>query len=116
MKKINPMHHMNKSAPDHRDIISYLYGSIDSDKQRFLEEQLTEDEFFGDAIEGLKSIASATELNAIHKSLSYSVKRNLKKTKSKKPWEYPMGLIVFTLILILSLIVASYWIILQLSQ
>ena len=111
MKKTNPIQSMGSSLPNQLEIISYLNGTIDNEKRRSLEIQLTNDEFLGDAIEGLKEIQSDTDLNILHSTVAYSIKRNLNKTKSKNNLQYPIWMIVLTMGLIFSLVVIGYWII-----
>ncbi|MEY3433475.1 MAG: hypothetical protein RL131_1411, partial [Bacteroidota bacterium] len=102
---------INQYVPEHQEILNYMDGTIDSHKKRVFEEQLTEDTFLGEAIEGLQSISTTSELNALHHSVRNAWQRKLKRRSPIQRFIYPTWMLALSIGLILALILAGYWII-----
>lgn len=111
MKKPNSTYFINPPVPEHQEILNYIDGTIDDKKKRVFEEQFAEDEFLGDAIEGLQTIGSASELKVLHNSVQNAWQRKLKRRSKIERLIYPTWMLVLSIGLILLIILAGYWIV-----
>lgn len=104
---------------DQETLLLYLNGQLSEEKRHEVEKKLLENEFAGDALEGLQQYKNSEKLNSVVDQLNHDLKKKLHKKKEKKkekihlkehPWIY---LAVFIVII---LIVISYFVIHKLLQ
>ncbi len=89
-------------------LLQYLNRQLDEKDLHALEEQMTDDPFLNDAIEGLENMRpgslSAT-VNELNKGLQQQIEKSKKRRNRKSPvdsWMY------YTIILVLLLIIVGY--------
>lgn len=98
---------------DNQKLMDYLSNKLSEAERHAFEKQMIDSDFVNDAVEGLqqmpdqhKILQLAENLNAdLHRRLDKTHQRKLKRKIKEQPWIY------FTIILILLLIVISYFII-----
>lgn len=103
---------------DQETLLLYLQGKLSDDKKHELEKQLLENEFAGDALEGLQEIKDKQQISYMVDMLNRDLKKKTEKKKrqrEKLKISYPPWLLISVLILLL-LIVLSYFIIHRMNQ
>jgi hypothetical protein len=102
---------------DQETLLLYLQGKLTPEKQHELEKQMLDSEFNADALEGLQHFEDKHQLAHIADQLNRDLKKKTIKKKTLKnkqriqaePW------LVITLIILLLLIVLSYFIIYRMA-
>lgn len=114
---MNKSNQQNKvDRPGTHSILHYLNNSLPHDQIRKFENELTEDEMLGDALEGLSqlNIKDAEEIN-LHLKNYINHKIVNKKSKNKNNLGFPYWLIM-TIIFLLILISVGYFIVYKLAS
>jgi len=98
------------AVPNEEDIINYLNKDMADGEQHDFEKAASEDAFMHDAIEGLESLNSKTDLSVLAKQLRADLKKQVeKKTKRKEKRKYKEpAWIYFAVILVLLLLIAAF--------
>jgi len=97
---------------DQQKLLEYLQGHLSAEKQHELEEQMLEDEFASDAVEGLQNIKDKQKMLQLVEQLNKDLE---KKTQKKAAFKRKRQLkldpsVIISVIVILSLIIISYFI------
>jgi len=102
---------------DQETLLLYLQDKLSAEKRHEVEKKLLENEFAGDAAEGLQEFKNKKKLSVIVDQLNHSLKDKLhKKKKSERihlqqqPWLY------LAVVIIILLIIVSYFVIQRLLQ
>jgi hypothetical protein len=103
---------------DQETLLLYLQGQLSEEKKHELEKKLLDNEFAGDALEGLQQIHDKKQISYMVEMLNRDLKKKLEKKKQRREklvlkdqsWLY---LAIFILII---LIVISYLIIHKMMQ
>ncbi len=103
---------------DQETLLLYLQNKLSDEKRHEIEKKLLENEFAGDAAEGLLQFKNKEKLSLVVEQLNRNLKTKLQKKKKRKerihlkeqPWLY---LAIFIIIL---LIIISYFVIHSLLQ
>jgi len=105
------------SEIDQETLLLYLQGKLSAEKRHEVEKKLLENEFAGDAAEGLQEFKNREKLSLIVDQLNHSLKEKLQKKKKSErihlqqhPWLY------LAVVIIILLIVVSYFVIQRLLQ
>ena len=98
---------------DQETLLLYLQGKLSAEKQHEIEKQLMENEFHADAVEGLQNFKDQHKIQLLVEQLNHDLK---KKTQRKKALREKRQLkldlwVIISIILILALIIISYFII-----
>lgn len=117
MTRDNKRNSVDPGYPSNELLMNYLSGKISNDDRRMLEEFLTDDDFGGDAIEGLQQVIDKSETQKIDQKLKKSIHYTLLKKgkKNKTPLAYPLWLMLLITLLLL-VIIAGYVILSKLKQ
>jgi hypothetical protein len=100
---------------DAQKLVDYLNGSLSEKEKHEVEQLMAGNEFMNDALEGLENVKNKQDIQAYVEQLNAALKASLKKKKDRRerrrlkehPWIY------FTIILILLLCMAGYFVIRQ---
>jgi len=103
---------------DQETLLKYLQGKLSEEQKNEVEKAMLAGEFEEDALEGLEKIKNKGDIEILVEQLNYDLKKKLEKKKKWKknlrfkdqPWIY------VAVILILFLIVISYFIIHRMLQ
>lgn len=102
---------------DQETLLLYLQDKLSVEKRHEVEMKLLENEFAGDAAEGLHEFKNKEKLAVIVEQLNHSLKNKLQKKKrvqkihlKEQPWLY------LAVVIIILLIIVSYFIIQRLLQ
>ena len=102
---------------DQETLLLYLQDKLSVEKRHEVERQLLENEFAGDAAEGLQDFKNKEKLAVIVEQLNHSLKNKLKKKRNERrihlkeqPWLY------LAVVVIILLIIISYFVIQRLLQ
>jgi len=98
---------------DQETLLLYLQGKLSAEQQHEVEKQLINDDFETDAVEGLQAVKNQQQLSLIVDQLNRDLKKRTQKKKDyreKLKLENPYWLYL-TLIIILLLVVISYFIV-----
>jgi len=103
---------------DQETLLLYLQNKLSVEKRHEVEKKLLENEFAGDATEGLQQFKNKEKLSLIVDQLNLNLKTKLQKKKKRKekihlkeqPWLY------LAIIVIIMLIIISYFIIQRLLR
>jgi hypothetical protein len=103
---------------DQETLLLYLQDKLTVEKRHEVEKKLLENDFAGDAAEGLQQFKNKERLTLLVDQLNHELKARIQKKKKRKekihlkehPWLY------FAIILIILLIVISYFIIRSLLE
>jgi intein/homing endonuclease len=95
---------------DNQQLMDYLSNQLSNIESHAVEENMAEDEFMNDAIEGLQSIENKKDMQAYVDQLNNDLKKQIAKNKSRKekrrlkdqPYTY------FTIVIILILAVLGF--------
>lgn len=106
------------SEIDQETLLLYLQDKLSSEKRHEVEKKLLENQFADEAAEGLQQFQNKEKLRSLVEQLNHELKARLKKKRRKKekihlkeqPWLY------VALIIIIVLIVISYFVITRLIQ
>lgn len=97
---------------DQETLLLYLQDKLSVEKRHEVEKKLLENEFAGDAAEGLQQFKNKEKLRLIVDQLNHNLKKKLQKKKPKdwihlkeQPWLY------LAVVIIILLIIISYFII-----
>ena len=98
---------------DQETLLLYLQGKLSAEQQHEVEKKMVDNEFAGDALEGLQKIKDQKRLQAIVDGLNHNLR---KKTDQKKAFREKLKLknepwMAITVLLFLLLITLSYLII-----
>jgi hypothetical protein len=107
----NILSNSNKDI-DNQQLMDYLSNRLSKDAQHEVEQQMSDDPFFNDAIEGLQSVKPNTDVNQYVQQLNIDLQKQIAKNKNRRlkrrwkdqPWTY----VVIAVILMLA--VVSYYI------
>jgi uncharacterized membrane protein YukC len=102
---------------DQETLLLYLQGKLSAEDQHEVERKMLDNEFASDAIEGLKNINDQQKLQILVDQLNRDLR---KKTEKKKAYLEKRKLkvdpwVIITIVLILVLVVVSYFIILRMT-
>jgi len=94
-------------------LLDYLNKNLSAAEAHEVEKQMADDEFMNDAVEGLENFKNKKDLSLLVEQLNRDLKKQTEKKKLKKekrklkeqPWFYA------TLVILLVLIIVSYWVI-----
>jgi len=103
---------------DQETLLLYLQDKLSLEKRHEVEKKLLENEFAGDAAEGLNQIHNKERLSLLVDQLNHDLKARLQKKKKRKerihlkehPWLY------LAVIIVILLIVISYFVIQRLLE
>jgi hypothetical protein len=102
---------------DQETLLLYLQDKLSAERRHEVEKKLLENEFAGDAAEGLKEFKNKENLSLIVDQLNHSLKDKLQKKKKSErthlqqhPWLY------LAVVIIILLIIVSYFVIQRLLQ
>lgn len=102
---------------DQETLLLYLQDKLSAEKRHEVEKKLLENEFAGDAAEGLQGFKNKEKLSLIVNQLNHSLKDKLQKKKKTErihlqqhPWLY------LAVVIIILLIIVSYFVIQRLLQ
>ena len=98
---------------DQETLLLYLQGKLSAEQQHEVEKKMMENEFASDALEGLQHFKDKQHLQSLIEQLNKDLKKKTEKKKADRekrrigldPW------VIITIILILVLVVISYYII-----
>ncbi|MES1217456.1 MAG: hypothetical protein ABUT20_18250 [Bacteroidota bacterium] len=93
---------------DQETLMLYLQDKLSADKKHEVEKKLLENEFAGDALEGLKEFSDKKQIASLVEQLNADLRKKLDKKKQQKeklrykdqPWLYISLLIILLLIII----------------
>jgi hypothetical protein len=97
---------------DQETLLLYLQDKLSAEKKHEVEKKLLENEFAGDAIEGLQQIKNKQRINYSVEMLNRDLKKKLVKKKQRRekmrikdqPWLY-ISLIILILLIVIAYIV-----------
>jgi hypothetical protein len=103
---------------DQETLLLYLQDKLPQDKKHELEKQLLENEFAGDALEGLREIKDKQQINFMVEMLNRDLK---KKTEKKRKRREKMQIkdqswLYISVIIIILLIIISYMVVVRMRQ
>ena len=98
---------------DQETLLAYLQGKLSAEKRHELEKQLLDNDFAGDALEGLQAVKDQSRLSGIVESLNSDLRRKMLRRKALReklrikdqPW------VLVAILILLLLIVMSFFII-----
>jgi hypothetical protein len=93
---------------DQETLMLYLQDKLPADKKHEVEKKLLENEFAGDALEGLKEFRDERQISFLVEQLNSDLRNKLEKKKKRRdklkikeqPWLYIAALIILMLIII----------------
>jgi len=100
------------SEIDQETLLLYLQDKLSTEKKHEVEKKLLENEFAGDAMEGLQTIKDQQHINYMVDMLNRDLKKKLAKKKKRRekmrikdqPWLY-ISLIILILLIVIAYIV-----------
>lgn len=94
-------------------LLQYLDKSLSDAERAALEQEIKDDPFLQDALEGLAQAGSSTSLHQTVQDLNQSLRKQLQQQKNKRKKKRPanMSLLYMSIALILLLAVISYLVI-----
>jgi hypothetical protein len=100
------------SEIDQETLLLYLQDKLTAEKKHEVEKKLLENEFAGDAVEGLQAINDRQHINYMVEMLNRDLKKKLAKKKERRekmrikeqPWLY-ISLIILILLVVIAYIV-----------
>ena len=101
---------------DQETLLLYLQDKLSEEKKHEIEKILMENEFAGDALEGLQQIKDKQQIAYMVEMLNRDLKSKLEKKKQRRekmriksqPWLYVSLLILFLLIIIAYVVIHRY--------
>ena len=111
MADVTNILHNNEELNDEQ-LIDYLQGNLSDEERQAVEQQMVEDDFANDAIEGLETLANKAQLATYVEDLNRQLQKNItaKKQRTAKrklkdnPW------IIIAIGLILAICVLGYYV------
>jgi hypothetical protein len=103
---------------DQKTLLEYLQGQLSAEQQHEMEKEMMKNDFGSDALEGLAGIKDQQRIQAIVEQLNYELRKKTQKKKAnqlKLQVKQPHWAII-AIIVILFLVVVSYFIINQIIQ
>ncbi|MBS1916970.1 MAG: hypothetical protein JST87_11885 [Bacteroidetes bacterium] len=111
---LNILSNSNKDI-DNQKLMDYINGKLSELEKNEVEQQMVDNNFVNDALEGLKNIKDKKNLPAyidqLNKTLQAQVERKKERREKRRLKEYPW--IYFAIILILVLCIVAYAVIRQ---
>lgn len=109
----NILNHANKEI-DNQELLRYLQEQLDASDVHAIEEQMADDAFTNDAVEGLQSIQNKSQLPQLVDQLHSQLQTQIHKSRErrKKKWTDSLGL-PMTILLVLLLILIGFVVVLQ---
>ncbi|MFZ1529336.1 MAG: hypothetical protein WAT19_11315 [Ferruginibacter sp.] len=99
---------------DQEKLLQYLSGQLPAAEQHELEQQLNDDPFLADAVEGLQSFKNSKEAELMAYQLNTSLKKQLtKKEKRRKKRSLPDQTAVYYAVVILLLLVVIAYVVIK---
>jgi hypothetical protein len=97
---------------DQETLLLYLQDKLTAEKRHDVEKQLLENDFAGEALEGLKEIKDKQQIAYMVEMLNRDLKNKLKKKKLRRekmrikaqPWLY-ISILIFILLIVLAYVV-----------
>lgn len=113
-KNISPNH--GKDIEQEK-LLQYLNSELPDAEQHELENQMNDDPFMNDAMEGLQQLENKNNIPFLVQDLNKSLKKQLRKKNKRKnkaafkeqPWIYLSAIILLTLIVIAYLVIRNYY-------
>ena len=101
---------------DQETLLLYLQGKLSEEKKHEIEKSLMENEFVGDAVEGLQEIKDKQQIAYMVEMLNRDLKSKLEKKKNRRekmriknqPWLYISLLILILLIILAYMVIHRY--------
>jgi hypothetical protein len=101
---------------DQETLLLYLQDKLSPEKKHELEKQLLENEFAGEALEGLQAIRDKQQISYMVEMLNRDLKKNLEKKKKRRdkmkfrdqPWLYIVILIFILLMVMAYFVIMKY--------
>jgi hypothetical protein len=105
------------SEIDQETLLLYLQDKLSAEKKYEVEKKLLENEFAGDAAEGLQEFKNKEKLSLIVDQLNHSLKEKLQKKKKSERIHLQQHLWLYlAVVIIILLIIVSYFVIQRLLQ
>jgi hypothetical protein len=103
---------------DQETLLLYLQDQLSEDKKHEVEKKLMENEFAGDALEGLQQMHDKKQIAYMVEALNRDLRKKVEKKKERRkklelkgqPWLY------ITLVILILLVIVSYFVIHRLLQ
>jgi hypothetical protein len=100
---------------DNQKLVEYLSGKLAAEEKHSVEQQMADNDFMNDAIEGLQRIKDKKDIQPyveqLNKKLQQLLEKNKQRRQKRRIREYPW--IYFTIILILVICIIGYFVIRQ---
>ena len=98
---------------DQETLLLYLQGKLPDDKKHELEKQLIDNEFAGDAVEGLQAISDQQQISFMVEMLNRDLKKKTeKKRKRRDKLKLPdQTWLIVSVVIIILLIIISFLVI-----
>ena len=101
---------------DQETLLLYLQDKLSPEKKHEVEKKLLENEFAGDALEGLQSIKDKQQINYMVEALNRDLKKKLEKKKQRRDklklpnqqWIYIVVLIFILLMILAYFVIMKY--------
>ena len=101
---------------DQETLLLYLQGKLSEEKKHEVEKKLLENDFDGEAVEGLQEIKDKEQISYMVEMLNRDLKKKTEKKKARRekmkikeqPWLYLAIVIVLALIVISYMVVRHY--------
>jgi hypothetical protein len=101
---------------DQETLLLYLQDKLSAEKKHEVEKKLLENEFAGDAVEGLQAIKNKQRISYMVEMLNRDLKKKLEKKKQRRekmrikdqPWLYISVIIIILLIVIAYIVVRKF--------
>ncbi|MET0634593.1 MAG: hypothetical protein ABWZ25_01115 [Chitinophagaceae bacterium] len=103
---------------DQETLLLYLQDKLEGEQKHAVEQQLAANDFESDALDGLKELQDKKKINSIVEQLNRDLKRRTEKKKKRRDkLKLPdQGWLVISALILLMLIVFSYFIIHRMRQ
>lgn len=101
--------HLNKNISQ-ETLLQYLKKQLSKEEQHELEQQLLDDPFFNDAVEGLEEVAHPDRLLLIAEALNQDLKKRTQKKRAARARRQlrPQWWLYFSILILLILLVLVY--------
>ena len=109
----NILNHANKDIGN-QELLRYLQEQLDATEAHAVEEQMADDAFTNDAVEGLQSIQNKSQLPQLVDQLHNQLQTQISKSRERrnKKWSDSLGL-PMTILLVLLLLLIGFIVLLQ---
>jgi hypothetical protein len=97
---------LRQEIPGNATLMKYISNSMKNPQKRELEEWISDDIIVGDAIEGLKQIENAGEINKINDSINVMIDKKIRKKKRKmlNSIKFPLWMILLITTVLLAVL------------